>query len=519
LEKHFYQKGAGTIMTDFSTIDITSNATMDKMAGFAGLQPLLELFKAMELSEIINQYIPIYVARGYTIAETIQAIVIMQHAGGEALDHLNYCKDIFEAGPFEIPIPSPSTARARLNAFDNEEENKRRGQGKAFIPQENENLAGFAEVHFHIWKQACKLNPLKTITLDQDATFINTEKGGALFNYLKKRSYETLNTYCPEYDLIVGTRFRDGNVPPGYGQLEELKRVLDNTPAGVEKVQLRSDSAGYQIDLLRYCASGENKRFGIIDFAVSCPVVKELKEAAKQVKEKEWQPICIETKEGLKETNQEWSEVAYASAELSKGSKSEEYRFFVTREEVTVTPQERAKLHVEETQIELPLLLEEAIENLETENKNIKKLHLTEMDGKVYKIFAMVSNVLTKDGEELIKWHRGRCGKSEEVHHILKEELAGGHTVSHKFGANAAYWNIAVLALSMHSMMKQYILPEEYKSARPKTVRFIFYSIAGIIVKHARKITLKVNGKFLYIMKQVQSKLRELLKKLCLQTV
>jgi hypothetical protein len=201
----------------------------------------------------------------------------------------------------------------------------------------------------------------------------------------------------------------------------------------------------------------------------------------------------------------------------SKGSKAEEYRFFVIREEVTLTNKEKAKVHVEETQMELPL--GDRIEKLETENENVKKLHLTEMNGKVYKIFAMVSNIMDKEGGELIRWHRGRCGKSEEVHRLLKDELGGGHIVSHKFGANAAYWNIAVLALSMHSMMKRHVLPEEYHAARPKTVRFMFYSIAGIIVTHARKITLKVNGKFLYVMKEAQKRLRELLKKLCVQTV
>jgi hypothetical protein len=243
--------------------------------------------------------------------------------------------------------------------------------------------------------------------------------------------------------------------------------------------------------------------------------VKEIREAAKQVAEKEWQTVYVETKKGLKATNQEWAEIAYASNELSKGDKSAEYRFFVTREEVEISDKEYAKVHAEETQIELPL--EETIENLEKGNANIKKVHLTEMNGKVYKIFAMVSDVTDKEGGELIRWYRGRCGKSEEIHHILKEELAGGHVVSQNFGANAAYWNIAVLASSLHSLMKRYILPEECSSARPKTVRFMFYSIAGLLVTHARKVTLKVSGHCLYWLQEAQRRLRELLKKLCVQ--
>lgn len=488
---------------------------MDKINNFAGLQPAVELFDLLGIPEAIQININAAGTKGYKDDQIIKSLVIMQLAGGEALDHLNHCRNMLGASPLGLEVPSPSTARGYLNKFDDEEANKQRGMGKSFVPKENEKLAGFAKIHFHIWQQAYKLNPQKTITLDQDATFIDTTNSNALFNYLGKKSYETFNTYCPEYDIIVGTQFRDGNVKPGYGQLEEFKRILDNTPSGVQKIRLRSDSAGYQINLLRYCASGENERFGVIDFAISCPMVKELREAAKRVPENEWRPIYIETKTGLKATNQEWAEVTYTSSELSKSGKNEEFRFFVTREEAPLKDKERVKLHVEETQLELPL--QEIIEQMEKENENVKKIHLTEMNGKAYKIFAMVSNVLNQDGEELIRWHRGRCGKSEEVHHILKEELAGGHIVSHKFGANAAFWNIAVLALSLHNLMKAHVLPEECKSARPKTVRFMFYSIAGILVSHARKMTLKVGGQFLYMMKRAQDRLKEVLKKLCVQ--
>jgi hypothetical protein len=504
-------------MVNFSSIELDKNSSMNKILTFAGLQPAVELFDLLRIPEVIKINIHATGAKGYKDDQIIKSLVIIQLAGGEALDHLNHCRNMLGSAPLGLEIPSPSTARAFLNKFDNDEANKQRGQGKSFVPKENENLAGFAKVHFHIWEQAYKLNPKTTITLDQDATFVNTTNSSALINYLGKKSFETFNTYCPEYDIIVGTQFRDGNVTPGYQQLEEFKRILDNTPSGVQKIRLRSDSAGYQINLLRYCASGENKRFGVIDFTIACPITKELREAAKHVPENEWQPIYVETKKGLIATNQEWAEVVYVSNELSKGKKGEEFRFFVMREEASLKDKERVKLHVDETQLELPL--QEIIENLEKENENMKKIHLTEMNGKAYKIFAMVSNVLKQDGGELIRWHRGRCGKSEEVHHILKEELAGGHIVSHKFGANAAFWNIAVLALSLHNLLKAHVLPEECKSARPKTVRFMFYSIAGLLVSHARKMTLKVSGQFLYMMKRAQDRLKELLKKLCVQTV
>jgi hypothetical protein len=45
------------------------------------------------------------------------------------------------------------------------------------------------------------------------------------------------------------------------------------------------------------------------------------------------------------------------------------------------------------------------------------------MDRLEYKIFGVVTN-MDWDGEELIHWQRKRCGKSEEAHSIMKEDLA-----------------------------------------------------------------------------------------------
>ena len=69
-------------------------------------------------------------------------------------------------------------------------------------------------------------------------------------------------------------------------------------------------------------------------------------------------------------------------------------------------------------------------------------------------------------GDELVRWYRQRCGKGEEVHSVLKEDLAGGRLPSGKFGANVAWWAIVVLAFNLNSAMKQLVLGEEWVSRR-----------------------------------------------------
>jgi hypothetical protein len=326
--------------------------------------------------------------------------------------------------------------------------------------------------------------------LDQDATFINTNTKNALYNYLGEKSYEAFNTYCPEYDMVAGTQFRDGNVPPGYGQLEELKRVLSYVPVGVEKVSLRSDSAGYQIELLSYCCEGKNERFGVIDFTISCPVTKEFRASAQAVPASEWKPVTKEINlRGIKvrkETNQEYATVQYVPQWAGYSKNGPEYRFIAVRE--------RFRDRLTPKSSEGQLLLPELLEDFEAENDNIKSLHLTEMAGDVFKLFGIVTNMIEKDGDELISWHHERCGKSEELHRILKDEMAGGHIASRKFGANAAWWNTAVLAQSLLSLFKHYFLPEECKKSRPKTLRFRFFVTLGRIVRHARRVVLKIQA-------------------------
>ncbi|MDR3166223.1 MAG: hypothetical protein LBU13_11690 [Synergistaceae bacterium] len=98
---------------------------------------------------------------------------------------------------------------------------------------------------------------------------------------------------------------------------------------------------------------------------------------------------------------------------------------------------------------------------------------MTYMNERVYKVFGIVTNMLKMEASELVLLHHKRCGKSEEIHRILKDDLAGGHVVSKKFGANAAYWNIAVLASSLHNILKNYFLPTTCRKSRPKTLRFL----------------------------------------------
>jgi hypothetical protein len=113
-------------------------------------------------------------------------------------------------------------------------------------------------------------------------------------------------------------------------------------------------------------------------------------------------------------------------------------------------------------------------------------------DGVTYKVFGIVTN-MNWDGNDVIRFHDGRSGKSEEAHKILKEDFAGGKMPSSEFGANAAWWAIAILAMNLASAMKRVVLGGHWAKRRMKAIRFLLINVPGRIVEKARQLYLRLS--------------------------
>jgi hypothetical protein len=352
-------------------IDIEITEKTPEATPYAGALPFMKMCEGMGLPNVINKNLNVRGSKGYKDSDHILSMVTMQVLGGDAIDDLTTLRQNLEVSACPITIPSPTATRAFMSIFHDEEEANKQKQGHSYIPKMNVHLVGFDAIHAHIFHQACKFMPLESITLDQDATFIPTSNRDALRNYHGDKAYGAFNTYCPEYDIMVGTQLRGGNVPAGYEQLEELKRILSTAPEGIKRVTIRSDTAGYQEDILRYCAEGKNERFGAIYFTVSCKIVDNFKEAAKAVPEGDWKPVFKEVRKGgvteLKETGQEWVVVNYVPDWMVESEA--EYRFIAIRERTELKKGKNAA----------QMTISEVVEDMERENEATKKLHITEV--------------------------------------------------------------------------------------------------------------------------------------------
>ena len=466
------------------------------LTSLGGLPLYLDMAAATGLLSVIDRHLTARDGdQGWTDRQIVLSLIMLNLAGGDCVEDIEklegdegFCRIFRKAEAMGLKrkerreqekrwrkkrtrtFPSASAIFRYLEKFHDEEQEKLRKPGKAFIPAANAYLRALTIIN----RELIGSEPVKkteaTATLDMDATVALTLKLNALYSYKGEKAYQPLNTYWYERGVMLHTEFRDGNVPAGYEQLRILKEALRQLPVGIKKVRLRSDTAGYQHDLLRYCAEGKDERFGRIEFAIGCDVTQEFRRAVLAVPETDWKPLYRDIAGHAQETGRQWAEVCFVPAALSTSKKGPLYRFLATREELK--------------QGELPGMDKSDEEFL------FPVLRMHEIR---YKVFGVVTN-MDWDGDKLITWSYQRCGKSEEAHATMKSDFAGGRFPSGDFGENAAWWGIMVLAYNLNVLLKRVALGGSWMNKRMKAMRFGIINIAGRVMEHARRLVVRIAG-------------------------
>jgi hypothetical protein len=209
---------------------------------------------------------------------------------------------------------------------------------------------------------------------------------------------------------------------------------------------------------MRYCDRG-NERFGRIEFAISADVTPEFKKAVCETRE--WHSLF--DKKGR--VRGEWAEVCFVPNK-SATNKGEPYRYIAIREK-----------------LKQPFL----------PGVDYLPFQTISFDETQYKLFGVVSN-MDWEGGKLINWHHERCGKSEEAHAVMKDDLAGGKLPSGKFGENAAWWWIMILSHNLNRAMKNLVLEGSWITKRMKAVRFHLINLPGRVMEHARELIVRLSG-------------------------
>ena len=451
------------------------------LTALAGLPLYLDLASVLNLGMSIAEHLHVKM-QGWTDEQIVMSLILLNLAGGDSVDDLRlleadegFCKILRRVELAGLPrrqrreterrwrkekhrsVPSPSAVFRYLSAFHTD---YARSGGKAVIPPLTELLSALMRINADLIAAIHRQNPADHATLDMDATLIETTKKEALFSYQGYRAYQPLNTYWAELGCVLHTEFRDGNVPAGHEQLRVFTHVLSLLPEEIKTVRLRSDTAGYQHDLLKYCDDiKEHPRFGRIEFAIGADVTKEFKKAVREADE--WHPI--HDKKG--HITGQWAEVCFVPHAECHTKKGQPYRYLALRE----------------------LMKQPPLPGMDLPFQTIA------FDTTQYKLFGLVTN-MEWEGEELIHWHHKRCGKSEEAHAVMKEDIAGGKLPSGKFGENAAWWSIMVLAHNLNTAMKNLVLKNSWVTKRMKAIRFHLINLPGRVMEHARELSIRLAG-------------------------
>lgn len=485
----------------------------NKITNNAGVFPLLEFIKKMGIFKFADNTLKVRNGdQGWLDSQHFLSLFLINLIGGDCISDVDVLesdeglktaisfieKDIvninkkaiakrFRRGRERV-FPSDNALHNYALCFHNESEEQKRDAFRlakaAFIPESNDNFNRLKKLFGVISNFSQINNPVQIATIDIDATITNTTKQSAFYTYQKSKGFQPVNAYWNEQKTILYSEFRDGNVNACYNLDKFFKESLSYLPGNISKRYLRSDSAGYNFELMEYC--DKNK----IGFSISAKLCKSMREEISLIKDKEWSRLNPTRDQLLKNKNRrsdfywEWAEIPH----IPDNPKSSDYRYIAVR---SIIPNQK--------------VLFEELENEAEDNKKESSQKQYTKDGKRYRIRVIVTNRKDMEEEDLFHWHNKRCGVSEQLHDVMKNELSGGQFPSNKFGVNAFWWLMMIYSLNILQLYKNLILENCWRSRRMKAFRLHFIYLAGRVLNRSRYlfIYLRNNNLFKNIIEKI----------------
>lgn len=436
------------------------------VTGRAGVPLVIELSRQLGVARAIDTAVPIKQRqRGLRCSQLVESLVALWVSGGDRCQDLTTLReDVALAALLGYPLPAATTMRDFLEAFHVEDGPLWAAGPQAMIPLESPALAGLGQANRTLVAGVQQAAPESTATLDVDATLVESHKEAATVAYDGTRGYQPVVVLWAEQDLILHDQFRDGHVPAGCGNVRLLEQAVRHLPQGIARIRLRADSALYETAVLRWCEDAAHP----IEYAISADLSEQLKAEILRLPERAWQ---VEREEP--DAIRSWAEVPYVPDD---GDHRKDRP--CVRRYLAVRLQKRQG-------------------------------HLF-ADGSSVRYFAMVTN-REGNGLTLLQWHREKAGTVEHTHHVLKTELAAGALPSGKFGANAAWFRLNVLTYNLLTALKRLTLPGDFRTARPKRLRFLLFNTVGKVVAHARRTLLRLSGALQHaLLRRVRRKIARL---------
>jgi hypothetical protein len=233
-------QGGLTSMIRQTVLDFKMESTQEQLTAHGGLALLAEFNHGLGLRQLVDRCLPAPGSnRGYAPSAFVESLVLMLQAGGQTLEDLRELER--EAALMRLvgrdEIPDPDTVGDWL---------RRMGDPRT----DQVGLQGLGQVRDLLNQRLLRHDPITEYTLDADATQIEAEKQEATWTYQGVKGYMPMLGFLFETPLCLLEEFREGNASPGADQLSFYRHCKQRIPRDKRIRFYRSDSAGYQADLI-----------------------------------------------------------------------------------------------------------------------------------------------------------------------------------------------------------------------------------------------------------------------------
>ena len=300
------------------------------------------------------------------------------------------------------------------------------------------SMRGLARVQDRLTASRHKMDGRADYTLDVDTSIIEADKREAT------RAYEGTMGFQPMVGFLDGTRwclhdeFRTGSASPQAGGVAFIEACRRRMPRGKRIAEVRSDSAFYNHEVTDYCHK-ERMTYTIgADWDVA------VQAAYDAIPPDAWTPLPVEKGEPFRE-------VAETVHTFNKGNHG--FRLVFVRD-------------------------------IDSQG------HLF---GSTRRGRGIITNapVEKRTAAEVVAWYNRR-GTAENYIKELKHGFGMDKLPCGQEAANAAWFRIGVLAYNLFLMQQAFGFPPGMLTSTVATVRWRLYQTAARLVRHARRLVLKV---------------------------
>jgi hypothetical protein len=124
--------------------------------------------------------------------------------------------------------------------------------------------------------------------------------------------------------------------------------------------------------------------------------------------------------------------------------------------------------------------------------------------------YTVIASNRPETAQETVAWYNRRGDASENRIKDLKIGFGMERMPCGDFAANAMFFRLGTIAYNLFVLFKVSVLSGQWRNAQAQTLRWRLYNVAGKVVRHGRRLILKVSTWMYELLADARVRSREL---------